>query len=179
MTIARSILGERSSGRRKVFALAALLLFLLVVRLIWGAWSGRKANAALSALRARGEAVEAADVVYADVPDEENAWEAQKKALQGLTLTSPRHGSMEFPDYPPYPAPWMGMAAGSESRNPTAFAAVRAARQLSRVQFRRGLTSPVTAMLLTHLNGVRALANTIADGIAFAQDRRRRRGRRA
>ena len=75
VTLLRPILGEGHSGRRKVLAVALLLLFALVVRLIWGVWSERRAREAIAALRARGEAVEAAEVVYPDVPDAENAWD--------------------------------------------------------------------------------------------------------
>lgn len=162
------MLRERHSGRRKVLAVAALLLFALVVRLIWGVWSERRAREAVAALRARGEAVEAAEVVYPDVPDAENAWELQAKAMRGLSMTSPRHTNMEYPNYPPYSSKWMELADASERASAKAFALVRDARRLSAVKFRTTLKSPIQGMLLTHLNGVRALANTLADGIAYA-----------
>src|SRR5687768_855349 len=130
MSVWRAIVGERSSGRRKVLAVALLLLFALVVRLIWGVWSERRAREAIAALRARGEAVEAAEVVYPDVPDEENAWELQAKAMRGLTLTSPRHTNMEYPNYPPYSSKWMELAEASEQTSANAFALVRDARRL-------------------------------------------------
>jgi hypothetical protein len=168
MSVMRAIIGPRSSGRRKVVALALLLLALLAIRLIWGAWSERKAHEALAGLRARGEAVEAADIVYAPVAEAENAWEVQLKAARSSAPISPRHTAMEYPDYPPYSDAWMKLAAASEVTNATTFALARQARQWSGVQFRPALTSPVWAMLLRPLNDAKILANTLADGINYA-----------
>ncbi|MCY2951730.1 MAG: hypothetical protein NTU53_07100 [Planctomycetota bacterium] len=154
-----------------VRAVTALIALVLVVRLVWGWWVGRQLQAQLDEIRQRGEPVAATDMVYPFVPDSENAWLLQLQAVQVIVksgVESPSNSSLDCPNYLPYPAEWMKLAEASEKVHGQAFALARQARQLSRVQFRQGLTSPTISIILPYLNEAKQLANTIADGAEYS-----------
>jgi hypothetical protein len=163
-------LSWRSRWLRSVLA---LLMLTLSVRLIWGWQANRTLQAQLDEVRRRGEPVTVEDVTFANVPEGENAWAVQLRAAQAQVagVDSPRNSNDEFRGYPPYPDSWIKRAEASEEAHGRLFALARQARQLSRVQFRDRLTSPLTYMTLPYLNVGRQLANTLADGANYAQFR--------
>jgi hypothetical protein len=170
MMIGRHPLSWRSCWLRSVLA---LLVLTLSVRLIWGWQAGRMLRAQLDQIRQRGEPVAVEDVRFVSVPDGENAWYVQVRASQALVpgVDSPRNSNDDFRGYPPYPDFWIKRAEASERSHGRAFALARQARQLSRVQFRDRLTSPLSNMMLPYLNNARQLANTLADGANYAEFR--------
>ena len=110
-------------------------------------------------------------MVYPFVPDSENAWLLQLQAIQVTAksgVDSPSCTSLVCPDYPPYPAEWMQLTEASEKAHGQAFALARQARQLSKVQLRQGLSTPVISIILPYLNEAKQLANTIADGAVYS-----------
>ncbi len=118
---------------RKLWMLAALLGFVLVVRLIWGWWVWRELDRQLAEIRKRGEPVAAADVVYEDVPDAENAWTLQLAAVQAIVKDCPSSSNITYEHYPPYPEAWMKLAKASEQANQRAFS-LRAGQDRYRVR---------------------------------------------
>jgi hypothetical protein len=154
---------------RSFRAVAALILFVLVVRLAWGDYASRALRAQSEHLLATGQPLKAEDVVYPPVPDAENAWLAIVKAMQArAAVDSPRYSNDEYNDYPPYPAYWLKRAEASEHANTAAFALVRKARALKKSQPRSQLISPVANSMLPSINTARALANMLADGATYA-----------
>ncbi len=151
-------------------AIAALLAFLLVLRLLWGWWVARQLQSQLAELRQRGQPTDVADLVFPSLPDEHNAWALQSQASFALApgVDPPRASTLEYPDYPPYPTEWMKLAEASENANRPAFALLRKARQLREVQFHQRITSPVILIALPYLNLAKMAANTLADGAAYA-----------
>ena len=66
----------------KVKAIAVLLFFMLLLRLVWG-WSvHRDVRSQLQTIRARGEPVDATEVRHQTVPDEQNAVVLYRKAIK-------------------------------------------------------------------------------------------------
>lgn len=151
-------------------AIAALLAFLLVLRLLWGWWVARQLQSQLAELRQRGQPTDVADLVFPSLPDEDNAWALQSQASLALApgVDPPRASILEYPDYPPYPTEWMKLAEASEKANTHAFALLRKARQLKEVQFHQRITSPIILVALPYLNLAKMAANTLADGAAYA-----------
>jgi hypothetical protein len=168
--IRRHPLSWRSRWLRSVIA---LLMLTLSLRLIWGWQAARTLREQIEQVRRRSEPVTVEDVTYATVPDAENAWDVQLRAAQAQVpgVDSPRNSNDEFRQFPPYPDFWIKRAEASERAHAKVFALARQARQLSRVQFRDRLTSPLTYMMLPYLNNGRQLANTLADGADYAQVR--------
>jgi hypothetical protein len=164
------LLSWRSRWLRSVLA---LVLVVLAVRLIWGWYVDRTLRGQLDIIRGRGEPVAAEDMTFASVPDAENAWNLQARAAGAHVagVDSPRNSNDEFRNYPPYPNFWMKRAEASEQAHKQLFTLARQARQLSRVQFRDRITSPVMNVMLPYLNQVRQLANTLADGANYANVR--------
>ena len=171
MSIPRSIHGNHFSGRRKLLVLALVALSIIVVRLIWGTFSERRVRESLAALRAQGEPAEPSDIVHPHVPEEQNAWAVQLEAInaQDASVESPHNSNMAYIGYPPYRPRWWKMAEASEQANASAFAFLRQSRQLSRVQLRTTLATPLFSnFLLPRANGAKALANSLADAAEYA-----------
>jgi hypothetical protein len=164
------LLSWRSRWLRSVLA---LVLVVLAVRLVWGWYTDRTLRGQLEVIRGRGEPVAVEDMTFASVPDAENAWNLQARAARAhiAGVDSPRNSNDEFRNYPPYPNFWMRRAEASEQAHRQVFALARQARQLSRVQFRDRMTSPVINMRWSYLNQMRQLANTLADGANYANVR--------
>jgi len=156
---------------RTARAIAVLICLVLAVRLIWGWWVGRQLRAQLDEIRQRGEPVAVTDMVYPFVPDSENAWLLQMQAAQVIVKTgveSPRNTNTDYPDYLAYPPEWIKLAEASEKAHAQAFALARQARQLSRVQFRQGLTSATISIFWPYPHEAYVMANTLADGAAYS-----------
>ena len=165
--IPRHPLSWRSWRLRLVLALVTLVL---VVRVVWGWQVGRMLRAQLDAARARGEPVAVEDVRFEAVPDAENAWAVQVRAMQAHVpgVFSPRSSNDEYREYPPYPAYWMKRAAASAQAHGQVFALARQARGLSRVQVRDRLTLPMGNSFFASLGDARNLANTLSDGALYS-----------
>ena len=163
----RHPLSWRSRWPRAIILLALLTLAL---RLSWGWHAARKLDRQVAQLRARGEPVWAADLNLPRVPNEENAFHVQLQAA-GATVPgvdSPRSSNLTYRDYPPYPGPWMSLAASSETAHGQVFRLARRARQLTGVQIRGDqLPSPIIQASITHLNSLRHFANILADGSTY------------
>jgi hypothetical protein len=150
-------------------AVVTLLAFALLFRLAWGWYARRELAAALDDVRRRGQPTAPGDSAEEIVPDSENAWPFYAKAILALkpNVFSPRSSALNFPDYPPYGAPWDAAAAASETANAGIFPAARAARQRPRSQFPRPRDYD-PAVGSPEWNQARHLANTLADGALYA-----------
>jgi hypothetical protein len=150
-----------------------MVAVVLLVRLIWGWQVGRVLRSQLDVAKARGEPVSIDEFRFEPVPDAENAWLLQLKAITAAGAVtgawSPRQSNDDYRDYPPYPATWMTRAAASEQGHAQAFALARQARGLSRSQIRDRITSPVVnSVLVSPFNGTRNLANVLSDGAIYS-----------
>ncbi|HEV8378279.1 MAG TPA: hypothetical protein VGP99_05480 [Tepidisphaeraceae bacterium] len=151
----------------KFKAILALLLLVLVMRLVWG-WSvHRELQSRLSAIRARGEPINASEVVHQAVPDEDNAVLVYRKAISALNerVDCPRNSNLEYPDYFPRPPKWMALAEASEKAQSSVFPLVRSARQRQRAQFATSFSEQAE---LRYLGQLRDLANVINDGAEYS-----------
>jgi hypothetical protein len=171
---------ERSHGRRRAAvarwvrgrpwaaSFVLLVAFALAVRLVWGWHVSTRLDAALDALRARGEPASLNEIVLEPLDDADNAWVAYMKAHAGLNPTaySPRD-AIEYPPYPPYGAEWEALAEASERKNAAMFPLARAARRLPRAQLRADAPAVVPTRMVRY-SEVRRLAYTLADGAAYA-----------
>lgn len=163
-------LSWRSWHLRLILLLIALVL---AVRLVWGWHVARTLRSQVEEMRGRGEVATVDDLVTESVPDAENAWDVQTRAAQATrtAVSSPRASNDEYRPYPPFPDYWMKRASDSEKAHAQAFALARQARQLSRVQLRDRVTSPVAMNYLPSYNTIRNLANTVSDGALYSHVR--------
>jgi hypothetical protein len=158
----------RSRWLRAVFTIGLLMAAL---RVGWGWYAGRALAKRVAAIHRRGQPVWPQDVRFEAVPDSENAFVLQLRAARSTVsgVDSPRSSNLTYAGYPPYGTAWMNLASGSENAHGQVFALMRQARGLSRVRIQSGLSSPVLAAPLGHLNMMRHLANLVADGAIYKQ----------
>jgi hypothetical protein len=148
---------------------AALFLAVFVVRVLWGHHARAARRSEMDGIRHAGDPASVADVVIERVPESQNAWEVQVQAAQATrtNVSSPRASNDEFRGYPPFPDAWMKRASDSEKAHGQAFALARQARQLTRVQLRDRVTSPLAANFIGSYGPIRNLGNTVSDGALF------------
>lgn len=139
--------------------LIGLVTVALVLRLVWGWYTGRQLAAALDEIRSRGEPTAAHDIMFEPLHPSENAWGSYAMAIAALKggADSPRQSSLEYPPYPPHGAKWEELAATSEKAHGAVFSNARRARGLERAQ-----------IPLLDWNSTRRLANTLGDGAQYA-----------
>lgn len=150
----------------------AILILISVVRLIWGWHTAKLLQAEINRIHQRGEVAEISDLKFEKLPDAENAWLIQLKAVAAIVpgVNSPRSSNDTYRDYPPYPSYWMKRAAASEKAHAPVFVLMRQARSLPRSQIRSGFGSPAVSSVLTpYLNQMRNLANITSDAGLYAQ----------
>src|SRR5687768_13880680 len=144
------MLGRVSARHRGLLALAGLILFTLLLRLLWGWHADRQVQALLDEYRRRGQPVTTRELKFTSVGDADNAWLVQTRAAKAIIpgTDSPRTSNLDYKSYPPYPSTWMTLAAGSEKAHAPVFSQLRQARQLQGVQIHQALRSPLAAVLL-------------------------------
>jgi hypothetical protein len=151
---------------RTVRAILALLLFVVALRLGWGAYADHLLQSQLADLRRRGEPTTLAELAPEPSSADNAAFTLQQQATQSLSqVESPSASSLEFRPYPPFGPQWTKLATASESANA---AAMRLARQ-ARTQ--PGAAPPSAgpgAFSGSPYNSLRQLANTLGDGALFA-----------
>jgi hypothetical protein len=154
-------------------------LLLLGVRLIWGWYTTAALRNEVAKLRSRGQPIEAADFAFVPVPDAENAAKYQFDAARAANPAAnpPRATNMIYSGYPPYDAAWMTAAEGSEAAHGKLFALAREACRHTRVQWNsQPWRAPlggaaIVGVIVGQLNGIRHLANVLADGAELAHVR--------
>jgi hypothetical protein len=72
---------------------AALLILVFIVRLVWGWQAGRMLQQQLDAAKARGEPVYVEDVKFQTLPDSEDAWKLRQKYRRQYPRIHPPKGS--------------------------------------------------------------------------------------
>ena len=151
----------------------ALVLLGLVTAGAWRAWARearRRVDVAFAPIVARGEPVNAAGLIAAPVPPEENGAPLYLEAVQiaGHTrIDSPSSSSMSYPDFFPFPPRWHKMADRSAEGNQPIFTLMRKARGYRRFDWGVKFQSPVQ-FNWTHLSGVHNLANMTGDAALHA-----------
>lgn len=155
--------------RRIVVGSLITLALLLVLRLIAAHVAERRWQATAARLRAAGVALDITELQPPAIPNEQNtAWYLRQAAgLIDAKEGGPRssnYTSIELGQKPPYNPLWHQLADASEQANVATFQIARRAREHTKVDWAVTYASPVFTILLPHLNGSRALANTLADG---------------
>src|SRR5437773_1827040 len=84
-------------------SVAALVLLVLVMRLVWGWYAHRLLRVEQDAIRRRGEPVVPEDVRFEPLAQSQNAWTVlmNAAAAQAPGVDSPRNGNDDYKDYPP------------------------------------------------------------------------------
>lgn len=103
-----------------------------------------------AAARAQGAADEDAAALYL------------KAAGAGFDVQSPSETSMEYADYPPYPAEWHKLAKAARQANAPRLALARQARSAPAGKWPGGAD-------LAYLNRIRSLANELGDAALYEQ----------
>lgn len=159
---------SRTAFARLTRACAVLALLMLTLRVAWGWYVGRLVRTEIAKVRAGGEPLMVSDLSTRYVLPENDAWPVlvQAAATVSTKIDSPRNSSLDYPNYPPHSQKWMALAAGSEQANAPVFALMRQVAQ------RPDANPPADASAVRsqlNLNGVRGLANVMADGAEYAQ----------
>jgi len=100
-----------------------------------------------------------------------DAWPLYSQAIQCITLgdraniCSPAASSLEYADYPPYPAEWMRMETASYAFNVPARALVREARSRTTAYWLQ--LDAAGKIDMSYMNGCRNLANEVGDAALF------------
>src|SRR5215204_2319179 len=91
------------SFRRRVAWLVSVAALLLIVRLIWGHYTGAALRQEVAAIRQRGEPIELADFAFEQIPDVDNAAVYQMDAARAFAPNAmpPRASNIVYPPSPP------------------------------------------------------------------------------
>jgi hypothetical protein len=158
---------------RRVVAVGSILLLLIIVRLIWGAYESVQLEREVKRLRERGQPLAAEDFAYVPLADDQNAATFLMDAAKAFNpnATPPRASKNIYPPYPPYDAKWMADAGASETAHVKLFQLAREARSRLKAQWRdRPITSVAkAAVVANYLNLDRNLANILADSAEYQQ----------
>jgi hypothetical protein len=157
---------------RRVVAVGNILLLLIIVRLIWGAYESVQLEREVKRLRERGQPLAAEDFTYVPLADDQNAATFLMDAAKAFNpnATPPRASNNIYPPYPPYDAKWMADAGASEAAHGKLFQLAREARSRPKAQWRdQPFTAPLTIANLgmNNLNAARNLANILGDGAEY------------
>lgn len=159
--------------RGVVFAIAVLVL-IVAIRVWWGYEAQRRLDAAIAAIRGRGEPILLEDFQTEPIPDQENSAFFLQKAIASFQATpeSPTNSSQEWlPDQPPYPDWVYTMAERAEKANRAALTQVREARKRNRADWNIPLRTPAFSITLPSLSSLREMANVLGDAALAANHR--------
>ena len=87
----------------------------------------------------------------------------QAMAAINSTVETPLQSTLEYCDYPPYPAKWHEYLDRGIASNTKSIALARRARQLPGIDWKIVLSRPLFNALTTGLNQARDLANVLSD----------------
>ena len=163
--------------RRAWLTLAAGILLLLLLRLIWGGIASHRLERELA--RARPAPLTPAELFTRADPDPANnavpllieAMESSK-SVSDSAIESPSQSNQVLPNQPPYPPAWHQLIDASVAANAKTFALARQAR--GRTKFHWSLPADIMSEAqpnLVHLNDARNLANLLGDAALDADDR--------
>jgi hypothetical protein len=151
---------------KRIAILYVLLAVALAgVRVWWGRHAQKKLDDSVAAIRAAGEPALIEDLNGDPIPNADNAAYYYRLAIAKLNpnAMSPAASNYTYTEYPPFSKKWFAMTEASRSANQPAFDLVREARKHPRVQWSNQYASPLMNVVLSHLNGLRNLANHIGD----------------
>jgi hypothetical protein len=149
--------------KRLSIAGVVMLAALLLLRLWWGREARRQLDAEIAAAHGRGEPVLIADFNNVDpVPDDENAAILLKSAAGNIVMNATQNDfETRFDSDEAQSDSDRQMIAGIVRGNANALQLARRAASLTRVDWGIRLSSPVYAVLLSHLNGQRELTDLL------------------
>src|SRR5690349_18898305 len=125
---------------RRAVVVGGVVLLLVVVRLIWGAYETAQLQREVKRLRDQGQPLAAEDFAYVSLPDNQNAAKFLMDAAKAFNSNAipPRASNNVYPPCPPYDAKWMADAGASEKAHVKLFQLARDARSRPRAQWRNG-----------------------------------------
>ncbi|WP_428938621.1 hypothetical protein [Fontivita pretiosa] len=151
--------------KRLSLALAAALIALTIVRIIWGYDAQRRYDRAIQAIRARGEPILPEDFDAPHIPDDANRVHYLNLAISAINPNAdpPAATNMAYPSYLPMSSEWMSVAKTAWEANQDALRYARQARSYTKVDWGVRFRSPVINQILTPLGHQRRLANLLGD----------------
>jgi hypothetical protein len=155
--------------KRIAIAGALVLVALAGLRWWWGIKSAKLLATEIAAFHARGEPILPEDFAAPQVPDADNGAFYLKQAGEAVddSAPAPAASNVNYPDYLPFPNFWIPMAQKAVAASRKSLQLAREARRHPQVNWGVKYSTPAFAVLLSHLNVQRNLANLLGDAAVY------------